>query len=168
MKRTRERDSCHRAVLCYKDAIYNLYNNRTKFLFQKVYFNCVRRHHRPSDQPEKIRINQNQKEEFKHSLNWFGKISAQGLSRSCCKLSPENPVVPTACPWISLWVKTRPRRNQSAVTVESICSCLKLTNNINLSEMQILELLLLWYLSRLDKSRPNRPKRFSSRARAWQ
>jgi len=29
-------------------------------------------------------------------------VSAQGLSRSCCKLSPnENPVVPTSCPWVS-------------------------------------------------------------------
>ena len=89
MKRTRERDSCRRAVLCYKDAIYNLYNNRTKFLFQKVYFNCVRRHQsRPSDQPEKIRINQNQKEEFKHSLNWFGKVSAQGLL--ACEQAPKE------------------------------------------------------------------------------
>ncbi len=27
------------------------------------------------------------------------RVSAQGLSRACCKLSPENLVVSTCCPW---------------------------------------------------------------------
>ena len=56
----------------------------------------------PSDWPEKYFSGQSEDRISNTSGTRSVRVSAQGLSRSCCNsFAHENPVVPTSCPWVS-------------------------------------------------------------------